>query len=451
MRIFHEEMTGWGGINHMDVQAAMPASEQQLTHWFKREDRPIIARGLGRSYGDSALSDEAVVLLPDTLNCVLSFDPESGIMEAEAGASLEKVIEAVLPHGWFLHTTPGTRYVSLGGAIAADVHGKNHHVDGSFVEGVLSMSIMIADGSILHCSREENTDLFWATIGGMGLTGFILTACLQLQKVSSAYYKVDYRKTGGLEETLELLQSTEGAYRYSVGWIDCLVGGGSRGRSVLMLGNQARVDELPLAHQKKPFVVPQKRARSVPIDFPSGVLNPLSVRAFNELFYLRHRNRTEIVDYQTYFYPLDAIGHWNRIYGRRGFIQYQALFPFETASNGLKTMLETIQSYGLASFLAVIKRSGPANEAPLSFLHEGYTLALDIPYAGKRLHEMTAKLDQVLLQHDGRLYLAKDALMSAETFAAMYPQKGAFLAIKAKYDSQNRFTSNQAKRLGLTV
>ncbi|RYG40720.1 hypothetical protein EON79_22125, partial [bacterium] len=256
-----------------------------------------------------------------------------------------------------------------------------------------------------------------------------------------AYFRVTYRRCRNLEATMKAIKETNGSYTYSVGWIDCLGRGDRLGRSILMLGNDARPEDLPAKLRAQPFHVPRKRRKRVPIYFPDFALNRLTVSAFNRFYYIVHPDREVVVDYDTYFYPLDGIHDWNRIYGRRGFVQYQALFPQATAERGLRRVLETVARFGLASFLAVIKRSGPGNPSPLSYLFDGYTLALDIPNVGPRMLEMSQQLDKILLEEGGRLYLAKDSLMSSETFRGMYPRMEEFLAVKRSVDPENRFTS----------
>ena len=379
---------------------------------------------------------------------MLSFDEKTGVLSCEAGVSLEAIIESMLPRGWFVPTTPGTKFVTVGGAIAADVHGKNHHVDGSFGQFVEALDLMVASGEVVRCSATEDPDLFWATIGGMGLTGVIVSASVRLMRVESAWYDVEYRRYGDLDGVLEGIRDTNAGYRYSVAWIDCLASGRSLGRSVLMLGRDVRAADLPRKLCQRPLHVPSKLGKVVPIDFPSIALNPLSVKAFNAVFYGAHKSKQAFVDYDTYFYPLDGIDGWNRIYGKRGFLQYQALLPPETTRQGLVELLETISRARRASFLAVLKSCGPASQGHLSYLYPGHTLALDFPNEGD-VRGFTETLDEILLRHGGRLYLAKDSVMSAETFASMYPRLDEFRAVKARVDPEQRFVSSQARRVGI--
>lgn len=443
-------LAGWGNFPVEECRVADAGSLAEVREAVCRGATPTcIPRGLGRAYGDSSLNrGDGVVLLP-RLNRFRRFDPHTGLLECEAGVSLAEIIEHLLPRGWFVPVTPGTKFVTLGGAIAADVHGKNHHRDGSFGKFVRSLELLTASGDILTCSPQQNSDIFWATVGGMGLTGCILSAELQLLRVETAYYDVTYRRTPNLDATLESFAATDQDYRYSVAWIDCISGGRKLGRSVLMLGNDARREDLPMKLRVQPLRPPGKRKKTVPFNFPGLALNPWSIRLFNGLYYAAHPDRRTFVDYDTYFYPLDGINHWNRIYGRRGFVQYQALFPRETSREGLIELLEKIVASRRGSFLAVLKSSGGAGEGLLSYLYPGHTLALDFPNTGKNLLRLTSELDEILLKYGGRLYLAKDALMSRSAFAAMYPRLDEFRAIKSRIDPAGRFSSSQARRVGI--
>lgn len=459
-----QTLGGWGNFPVKKCPVARPSSVEALRAAVTSPQySSCISRGLGRSYGDSAIPGDGPAILHERLNRFLSFDPNTGILECEAGVSLAEIIEVFLPRGWFLPTTPGTKHVTLGGAIAADVHGKNHHHDGSFGNHVLDLRLLTASGEIVTCGprdqdqgpnhdhdpnqgQDNNNNLFWATVGGMGLTGAILSARLQLCRVETAYCQVQYKRTADLDQTLGLFETTDRDYRYSVAWIDCLASGKSLGRSVVMLGNDASVDALPTRLRDRPLAMPKRRNKTVPFFFPRWVLNPLTVKAFNGLFYARHGDRERVIDYNSYFYPLDAVSHWNRIYGKRGFIQYQALFPPETSRRGLVELLQTIARTRRASFLAVLKRSGPGNRGLLSFLREGHTLALDLPNTGN-LRGLVRELDAILMKHAGRLYLAKDALMTPDVFRTMYDRLDAFRAVKRAVDPHNRFVSLQARRL----
>jgi FAD/FMN-containing dehydrogenase len=441
-------ISGWGNCPVERCYVETPHSLAALRAIVAEGSQPTyIPRGLGRSYGDPALNSGQGVIVQTRLNHFLAFDEQTGILECEPGVSLADILQHLLPRGWFVATTPGTKFVTIGGAIAADVHGKNHHVHGSFASSVLDFQLLTAGGAILTCSRQENADVFWATLGGMGLTGVILRARIQLRRVPSSYIQVRYRRTRDLDAALECFAATDRDHVYSVAWIDCLARGKALGRSVLMLGNDAGADEVRRRLRRGPHVLPRRRRKSVPFDFPGFVLNPWSVAAFNTVYYTVHGDSEKLVDCDSFFYPLDHVHSWNRIYGRRGFIQYQALFPPETSRAGLVALLERLARARQGSFLAVLKSSGAGNDGLLSFLAPGHTLALDIPNFGPDLRSLLGELDAILLRYGGRLYLAKDAMTTASAFAAMYPRLGEFRAVKARVDPQNRFVSTQARRL----
>lgn len=410
------------------------------------QETSYIARGLGRSYGDAALNRDGGLISLRRLNRFLAFDPESGVLHCEAGVSFAEIIATFLPRGWFLPVTPGTKFVTVGGAIAMDVHGKNHHRDGSIAGYVQGIELLTPAGELLTCSPAQLPELFWATVGGCGLTGVILTAQLRLQRVASAYVTVDYERAPDIEAALAALAASDARYQYSVAWIDCLKGGRSLGRSVLMSGNPAPPEQVR-AHTDRPLALPQRRPKPVPFDLPAFTLNRLSIAAFNALYYAVHPGaRAKLVDFDTYFYPLDALQNWNRLYGRRGFIQYQVVLPPESSRAGLIALLERFSRSGRASFLAVLKRFGPGDAGLLSFPMAGYTLALDLPYA-PGLVPFLQELDRLVLAHGGRTYLAKDSVLTPETFAAMYPRLPEFRRVQRALDPLGVASSSLARRL----
>jgi FAD/FMN-containing dehydrogenase len=403
---------------------------------------------LGRSYGDAPLNKRGGVVSHTRLNRFLAFDAQTGVLECEAGVSLAEILQYFLPRGFFLPVTPGTKFVTVGGAIAADVHGKNHHQDGTFGNSVLDFKLLTADGEKVSCSPHNNGGVFWATLGGMGLTGIILSARIKLRPVASAWVQVDYQKATNLEDALGRMTESDVRYQYSVAWIDCLATGRHMGRAVLMRGNHAPANELP-ASIRNPLAGPSPRRWTLPFDFPSLALNSLTVRAFNSFYYSMHRNAVrQLVDLERFFYPLDAIHHWNRLYGRRGFVQYQVALPLEGGLEGLKEVLTRLAHSRRASFLAVLKRFGKSNPGLLSFPIQGYTLALDLPVA-RGLIPLLHELDQVLLNYGGRIYLAKDAVLTSQSFAAMYPKLEQFRAIKSRLDPRGLLSSSQARRLAI--
>ena len=449
--LVERQLAGWGNFPSERCWVARPEGVDALQRYLHEPNtqdvETFIPRGLGRAYGDAALNESQGVLTQTRRNHFLEFDPQRGLLRAEAGVSFAEIITHLLPRGWFLPTTPGTKFVTLGGAIAADVHGKNHHRVGSFGNFVQQLELLTANGEVVTCSAEENSPLFWATVGGMGLTGIILSAQFQLTRVESAYCLVDTHRTRNLTDTLDYFEATDSDHQHSVAWIDCLARGDRLGRSVVMQGNDARLDDLPRPYRNRPLELKPQGRLSVPFYAPSFALNRFSVQLLSAVYYAKHRDSHRVVDFDSFFYPLDGVHGWNRVYGRRGFVQYQALFPPDSARAGLTELLRKITEARCASFLAVLKRSGAASPGMLSYLYPGYTLALDFPHTGEKLRRLLRELDAVVLDHGGRLYLAKDATTTPEAFAEMYPRLDEFRAVKAQVDPENRFCSSQARRL----
>lgn len=428
---------GWGRYPIVDAKVLMPQGKFQCVDLIK-EHEALIPRGLGRSYGDSANSH--IVLQSTYLDHYVGFDEVEGILTCEAGVSIHEILQLIVPKGWFLPVTPGTSYVSIGGAIASDVHGKNHHVSGTFSEHLLSFDLMLGTGDILHITKEEHQDLFRATCGGMGLTGMILCATIKLQPIKSSQIIQTTIKAHCLQEVCEQFENNSGA-TYSVAWIDCLAKGERLGRSLLMLGEHAEEGRLGVTNSKR---------LNVPMDLPQGLLNHYSVKAFNSLYYNKAlaARKVETLHLESYFYPLDAIGNWNRLYGNAGFVQYQFVLPKTVGVGSLKKILNVIVDSGKGSFLAILKAFGNANENYLSFPIEGYTLALDFKMTADTI-QLIRKLDCMVVGMGGRIYLTKDALMSEASFKKTYPQWEQFEQVRAKYSAIGKFSSNQSKRLGL--
>ena len=440
-------IANWGNHPVVDAKVHRFRSEEDLRAALANP-APAIARGLGRSYGDSSLA--ASILSSDSFNRFLAFDPETGVLTCESGVSIADILDVFVPRGWFPPVTPGTKFVTIGGAIAADVHGKNHHKVGCFGDHVLSMDIMLADGSIVTCSPTEHAELFDTTCGGMGLTGIILRATIRLKRIESAYIREEVVPAANLDGIMDLFEASA-HWTYTVAWIDCLSSGSSLGRSIMMRGEHATAEE---TKKEKPDVDPlgfkAVPKLTVPFMLPSFLLNSLTVRAFNALYYRMHAgaNQHRLTNFDTFFYPLDAILHWNRIYGRRGFTQYQVAFPLESSRAGLRELLEKISASGQGSFLAVLKLFGPQRRV-LSFPREGYTLALDFPI-NDRVLRLFDELDQIVLRHGGRLYLAKDARVQADVFRKGYANANAFRDRIKQWDPAGRWQSLQSKRVGLT-
>ena len=439
-------ISGWGRYPVQTCELERPERYADLNSGAAS----VIARGQGRSYGDAALNEKRRVLLTERVNRLLEFDKEKGMLRAEAGATLAKILEVIVPKGWFLPVTPGTKFVSLGGCVAADVHGKNHHHEGSFGDHVLAIELILADGSHVKCSSAEKPELFWATVGGMGLTGIIGEVTLQLIPITSSRMMVRHHAAGNLEQLFQLLQNPEIDDRYTVAWIDSLAIGKNLGRGIAMCGHHAAVEELSAGFGRALATKPE-RSRTMPFDLPGWALNSLSIGAFNALYYRREGKKQQpfLTGYASYFYPLDAIGDWNRLYGKRGFVQYQCVIPDSSALDGIKELLQELSGSRRPSFLAVLKRLGAQGRGLLSFPMEGYTLALDLPIRDDGLFALLNKLDEIVLRHGGRVYLAKDARLSAESFRMMYPRYDEFLRIKNLFDPQNRFSSSLARRLGI--
>ena len=445
-----QHLSGWGRFPAALTQLVRPEQMHGLPELVRRHPH-IIARGLGRSYGDAAINGDGVALLIERLNRFLGFDPASGEVRCESGVTIQDLLVHLQPRGFFPPVTPGTKYITLGGALAADVHGKSHHKDGSFSRHVSWFKLLTASGEVVRCSRDENADLFWATLGGMGLTGIITDVCFRMKTVESAYVSVDYERAPNIDAALQLFENSDAQYTHSVAWIDCLTKGRHLGRSILMRGNWAPESALSRKQAQNPLSLRGAKRMAVPFDAPRFLLNPLSVRLFNAAFYHRHRTaRNVLVPYEPFFYPLDKIRDWNRLYGKRGFLQYQCVLPYRGGREGMIRILELLSSEGHASFLAVLKRFGESEPGQLlSFPRPGYTLAVDLPRDGERQDTLLANLDRVVLQAGGRVYLAKDARLSAESFQAMYPEAPRWLEIKRQVDPERRFTSSLSRRLGL--
>ncbi|WP_321840490.1 FAD-binding oxidoreductase [Paraburkholderia bannensis] len=375
-----------------------------------------LAFGNGRSYGDSCLAASDHVLQTLALDRLISADWSNGVLRAEPGVTLEQLLEVAIPRGWMLPVTPGTKYATLGGAIANDVHGKNHHVRGTFGCHVRRFGLARSDGRLLECAPDEHGDLYAATIGGLGLTGLIVWAEIQLMPIRSSLIDVQSIRFSNLGEFFALSERLDPLHEYSVAWVDCQSRGSALGRGIFMVGDHAADGPLEVDRRKK---------RTVPMTLPVPIFNPLTLRAFNGLYY--HRQRAgEVrskVSYDAYFYPLDALLEWNRIYGRRGFQQYQCVVPPAAAHDAIHAILDAIATSGTGSFLAVLKRCGDIRSPGLlSFPREGTSLALDFPQRDAQNARLFARLDAIVREAQGRLYPAKDAHMGAEDFRAAYPQ-----------------------------
>ncbi|MFF9202538.1 FAD-binding protein [Streptomyces sp. NPDC014986] len=444
-------VTGWGRTAPTAARLIRPRTYQEAALAVRDcGARGGIARGLGRAYGDAAQNAGGAVLDMTGLDRVHAIDADGGTVRCDAGVSLHRLMEVLLPLGWFVPVTPGTRYVTVGGAIGADIHGKNHHVCGSFSRHVLSLDLLTADGRVR--TAVPGTPLFDATAGGMGLTGVILTATVRLQPVETSLMRVDTERASDLDDLMARLAGTDHRYRYSVAWIDLLARGGATGRAVLTRGDHAPLDALPRRIRARggPLSFRASRLPAAPSRVPEGLLNRTTVGLFNALWYRKApRARTgQLQRIPAFFHPLDGLPHWNRVYGRGGFVQYQFVVG-HGREDALRRIVRRISRRRCPSFLAVLKRFGEADPGWLSFPVPGWTLALDIPASLPGLGGFLDALDEEVADAGGRVYLAKDSRLRPELLAAMYPRLDDFRALRAELDPRGVFTSDLSRRLHL--
>jgi decaprenylphospho-beta-D-ribofuranose 2-oxidase len=433
------QLSGWGRI---------PAPGRELgSERLESVTRgAALCRGLGRSYGDSSLparpSDRVVsTVLADR---VLDFDVQAGVLRAEAGLSLAEVNRLVMPRGWFPPVTPGTKFVTLGGMVASDVHGKNHHIAGCFGQHVRKLVLRLADDSVVSASPSENSDLFDATIGGMGLLGHILEVEFQLESIASPWIWQESERIGNIDEFLSAFAGSAAKWPMTMGWIDCVTGGSALGRGILIAGRWATVEEAGTELPKQP------RKLSVPIDMPGWAPNPFTnlARLFNFAYYWKHlpRSKRGVVTPEQFFYPLDAILHWNRAYGSRGFTQYQCVLPRAAGAAAVRELMVEVTRLGGASPVCVIKDCGPEGKGLLSFPLEGTSIAIDMAVTADTQRTID-RLNEFVIAAGGRMYLTKDRFTRAEHFAAMEPRLPRFLAQREKWDPQHKLRSAQSVRL----
>jgi FAD/FMN-containing dehydrogenase len=439
-------LSGWGANLRADCVLRQPETPAEVPAGIDRAG--TIARGLGRSYGDAALNAGGRVVGMTRVNRYLGFDAATGTLTCEAGVSLEEIIRDFAPRGWFPMITPGTKMVTVGGCIASDVHGKAHHAQGSFVTCVDALTVLLAGGQIVTASRTENADLFWGTFGGMGLLGVVLTATIRLRRIETTYFRQKAIRAGDLEGMLAALDEADRSFPYSVATLDVFATGARMGRGVVVAGDHARRDELPPDAARDPLRVSPPARLAVPFELPALTLNRLSIRAVNAFIQQRLAHTKPIAHYDGFFYPLDMLLHWNRGYGRTGFTQYQFVIPFDDGLARMRAILTTMLSGGELPFLNVLKRMGEESGGTLSFPRPGFTFAIDFPVR-RNTPALLRRLDAMVLDAGGRVYLAKDSYLEAPTFRAMYPDLDRWLAVKAKYDPHNIFTSDLGRRVGL--
>jgi decaprenylphospho-beta-D-ribofuranose 2-oxidase len=445
-----EKLTGWGRTAPTSARVLHTADVREIAEAVRTAGpRGVIARGLGRSYGDPSQNAGGVVIDMTALDQIHTVDADAGTVVVDAGVSLDTLMRTLLPFGLWLPVLPGTRQVTVGGAIGSDIHGKAHHVEGSFGNHVLSMDLLTADGEVSTLTPDgSNADLFWATVGGMGLTGIVLRATLHLNHVETAYFLVDTEQIGGLDELMARQSVDDEKYVESVSWFDAVTTGPHLGRGILTRANHAKVEDLPPQKRKTPLKFDAPQLLTVPNVFPPGMLNKLTGRIFSEVWYRKSPTRMGAVQNITQFlHPLDIVGEWNRGYGPHGFLQYQYVVPFG-AEDVIRRTVHRMTETGLVSALNVLKRFGPGNRAPLSFPMPGWTLCVDIPI-GKGVHEFCEELDELVLAAGGRHYLAKESRATPEVIERGYPRLDEWRKVRASVDPQGVFASDMSRRLSL--
>jgi decaprenylphospho-beta-D-ribofuranose 2-oxidase len=460
-------LTGWGRISPSSAELAEPATAADAAGLLTlgaargaaakvprgaaaKVHSGVIPRGLGRSYNNAAQCDGGLVISTARLNRIIDLDAATGLVTCEAGVSLERLMVAGLPAGWFVPVSPGTRQVTVGGAIAADVHGKNHHVAGSFARHVRSLQILTPDGEARTVTEQSDPALFWATAGGMGLTGLVVAATVQLKRVATARVRVDTVRTADIDQTMAVLAEHDRRYGYTVAWSDGLARGRGLGRSVITSGDFAEPADLSAGDAKDPFAFRPGARLGVPPGFPPGLINRYTVAAANEAWYRKApRSRSgEIQTIGTFFHPLDGIRNWNRVYGPGGFRQYQYVVPFG-AEAAVRRSFELVSQARAPSFVTVLKRFGAGDEGLLSFPMAGWTLALDFPARTPGLAGLLRRLDRLVVGAGGRVYLAKDSRVPPDVLAEMYPRLPEFRKLRAELDPAGILASDLSRRLGL--
>lgn len=447
-----QTLFGWGRTTPSVADVRMTTAGRLSSVLADAGRRGALMRGLGRSYGDAAQNAGGLVIRLDDSVHGAALDPVAGTVRVPAGVSLDALLGEIVPRGFFVPVTPGTRLVTIGGAIASDVHGKSHHRDGSFGDHLLGMTLMLADGSIVEIGPQHDAELFWATVGGIGLTGAILDATLKLLPIETSKMVVDTTRFDDLDSLMAAMIDGDRRYRYTAAWIDPLSTGRRLGRSVLSAGDHAPLEALPAARRSAPLAYRSGIIADLPAVVPApGLINRATVRAFNELWFRKAPRREvgAVVSTQSFFHPLDAVGEWNRVYGRRGMIQFQFVVPDDRA-DVVRTVMEGLSSHGTPSFLAVLKRFGAGNKSPLSFPTAGWTLALDVPAGRPGLAELLHGFDGLILDAGGRHYFAKDSTTIPEAIRRGYPRLAEWQEIRHRVDPNGLWQSDLSRRLGLT-
>ena len=438
-----ENISGWGGYPIKKAKVVYPKNVKQILDEIKKGD--LIARGNGRAYGDSSINQKNTISMK-YLNQIISFDDSSGVLVVESGILLNDIINTFLPRGWFPYVTPGSKFITVGGLIAADVHGKNHHKEGSFRNFVEWFEIINPKGEIIKCSKNENINLYEWTIGGMGLTGVIIRAAIKLRPIKTSWIKQKTLVAKNIDETLEIFENNMDA-TYSVAWINSTQTKDQIGQSLIMLGEHASLEDLKKKDIQNPLKIKIKNKKSIPFYFPNWFLNKQLIKLFNLIYYFLGKitSKEKLIYWDDYFYPLDTILGWNKIYGQKGFVQYQCVIPLEKSKEGLIELLNEVDKSSVSSFLSVLKRFGD-QESNFSFPMKGYTIALDFPVNEKTLN-LLEKLDRITLKYNGRFYLAKDARMSKEIFKKSDNRIKKFIDFRNKNNFDKKFNSSQSSRL----
>lgn len=442
--LISEEISGWGLFPKINVSKQIPRNISELKNAINSSS--VIARGNGRSYGDSSINILNTIDMKN-FNRFLYFDESQGLLIAEAGVLLKEVIDVFLPKGWFPTVTPGTKFVTLGGMVAADVHGKNHVKNGSFGNHIHWLDIINSDGEIIRCSRENNSDLFFWTLGGMGLTGIILKVAFFLRPVKTSWIKEKTFVASNINQAFEIFENNLNS-TYAVAWIDCYSKGKNLGRSLIKFGEHAEKKELNFNKKLKTFTISKKKKISIPFFLPSLILNKVNVRIFNFFYFLKGiiSKKNKYVDWDTFFYPLDKISNWNKIYGKKGFAQFQCVIPLSRSKKAISELLNCISYSKSSAFLAVLKRFGD-QKSNFSFPMEGYSLALDFPINSDNLFLMKL-LDEITIKNGGRFYLAKDSRVKRDTFENSDNRVDEFRKYRDK-KLKRKFNSIQSERLNL--
>ncbi len=448
MRRAARQLSGWGRYPLESAECLRPERISQAEKVCTNSHN-IIARGLGRSFGDASLNNDHDVLICERLNRLCSFDRPTGVLECEAGVSLADIIQFALPKGYFLPVTPSTPHISIGGAIAGDVYGCNQHLEGSFCQFVDKIELLTANGRVVTCSRERQEDLFWATIGGLGLTGIILRAQIRLLPVETAYIDANYTKISDVDQLFLQLEKNQHNCAYTMAWLDGMAGSKHAGRSLLIQGDHARYEQLTGKMQRRPLRPKRRRDISIPDMWPSWTLNSFTVGCLNKMYYWRHLQHARIVKYQRFFYPFGHLHNWNRLYGKKGFLRYECVIPWKQAATALQKIQEFFDQKSIPCFWAMLKLCrDDENQGLLSFTRAGVSLTFDLPRDDELITQLH-NLNDNIIEWDGRLSLVSDAFMRPSDLRHMYPQLEDFLELKQRIDPQNIFQSSLARRLGM--